>query len=162
MGAPLPFCSGSMGLPSWPDRSSHQDLATPCRLLLGPSQAWGPGSGAYTCRRTSCRPCPPCLVSASWSWLTSAAIPSSVTASCSHFTGEHSPPRSPSWGLTAALGQAPPSLQFTMSAQLSSFGGQSPARDYPSWGESACMGLGWNSQESLFHRAGMRPAQPVG
>lgn len=93
----LPFLPGPpwaaqflcWGLPPWPDRSSHPGMAPLCRFLLGPSWAWGPSSGAYTCRRTSCRPCPPCPASASWSWWTSAAIPSAVTASCFHCTGEH-------------------------------------------------------------------------
>lgn len=96
---PLPWPCHSPGLGlGQACRVSHQGLAPSCRFLLGPSQAWGPGSGAYTCRTTSCRHCLPCPVLVSWSLLTSAATPSTVTASCSRFTGEHLRLKSPSWG----------------------------------------------------------------
>lgn len=112
LGLSTPLLHGEHEAPSqawgWdrPGRSSHQGLAPSCRFLRGPSWAWGLGSRAYICKRISCRPCPPCLVSASLSSSTSVAIPSTVTASCSHFTGKHPQLNAPAGDPAAALSQA--------------------------------------------------------
>lgn len=122
----FPSAGGAQGsLQAWgrggPGSGLSQGLAPPCRFLPGPSRAWDPSSRAYTCRRTSCRLCRPCPVSASWSSSTSVAIPSAATASCSHFTGEH-PHLEPQPGTHQLLSSSPQHLpRAPCLCQLSSF-----------------------------------------
>lgn len=171
LGLSILLLLGQHGAPSqawgWdsPGRTSHQGLVSPCRFLQGPSRAWGPSSRAYTCRRTSCRPCLPCPVSASWSSSTSAAIPSTVTASCSHFTGEH-PNLDPQPG---APNCSQSSLHSPWSAKSAPAEHLRRVRVLP--GSAALPGganhprcFGWASLSfySLVHKVGMKSAQASG
>lgn len=168
-------CWGSMGgapFQAWgwdgPGRSSHQGLTPSCRFLLGPSRAWDPSSRACTCRRTSCRLCPRCPVSASWSLLTLVAIPSIVTASCSRFTGEHphSPPTPAPARVPPAAVKPPPSPQGTTSAPTEHLwqGRVLPGPATLLGGARHLQGLGWPSLSlsSPIHKVGMKSTQPSG